>query len=309
MATLNTTLAEGTHQIVATYSGTNTGTEFGISTGKYDQRVDTATTNPASGSGAGPYAYCNTGPITTPGLGADAGAAAPYPSNIFVTNLPGTVDAVTVRLNGFSTKDQGDLLSLLVGPGGNNLDFFSLTGSNVSNAPSPFNLTFSDTASSYREGSSGNLTSAGTFKPTSYNTNITYPQCPPNAPSCASPPVGPPLASNPFTPTNKAATAGTAILGNANAAGVFGGTSSSTYNGNGTWSLYLNDGGPTGGGEASYLTGGWCVSLTENLPSVTVNKSHTGTVHAGPARCAVHGQHYQQRTRPHRRPDGRQRIR
>ena len=264
VATLNTTLAEGTHQIVATYSGTNTGTEFGISTGKYNQRVDTATTNPASGSGQGPYTYCNTGSITAPGLGADAGAASPYPSNIFVTNLPGTVEAVTVMLNGFSTKDQGDLLSLLVGPGGNNLDFFSLTGSNVSNAPSPFNLVFSDTASTrIAQGSSGNLTSAGTFQPSSYNTNITYPQCPPNASSCASPAVGPPLPSNPFTPTNKAATAGTAILGNTNAAGVFGGTTSSTYNGNGTWSLYLNDGGPTGGGEASFLTGGWCVNLTQ----------------------------------------------
>jgi Bacterial Ig-like domain (group 3)/FG-GAP-like repeat/FG-GAP repeat len=273
VATLNTTLAEGTHQIVATYSGTNTGTEFGISTGKYNQRVDTATTLPTSGTGAGPYTYCNTGGITVPGLGADAGAASPYPSNIFVKNLPGTVDAVTVQLTGFSTKDQGDLLSLLVGPGGNNLDFFSLTGSNVSNAPSPFNLTFSDTASSLV---TGNLSSAGTFKPTSFNTNITYPQCPPNATSCASPPVGPPLPSNPFTPTNKAATAGTAILGNMNAAGVFGGTTSSTYNGNGTWSLYLNDGGPTGGGEASFLTGGWCVSLTENLPTVTVSKSHSG---------------------------------
>ncbi len=282
VATLNVSLAEGTHQIVATYSGTNTGNEFGISTGQYDQRVDSATTIPASGSGPGPYTYCNTGPITTPGLGADAGAAAPYPSNIFVANLPGTVDAVTVQLTGFSTKDQGDLLSLLVGPGAKNLDFFSLTGSNVSNAPSPFNLTFSDTASSrIAQGSSGNLSSAGTFQPSSYNTNITYPQCPPNATSCASPPVGPPLPSNPFTPTNKAATAGTAILGNANAAGVFGGTSSSTYNGNGTWSLYLNDGGPTGGGEASFLTGGWCVSLTENLPSVAVTKSHTTTFTQG----------------------------
>ena len=37
-------LAEGTHQIVASYSGTDTGTEFGISTGTFDQRVDTATT-------------------------------------------------------------------------------------------------------------------------------------------------------------------------------------------------------------------------------------------------------------------------
>ena len=282
VATLGTTLTEGTHQIVATYSGTNTGTEFGISTGKYDQRVDTATTIPTAGSGSGPYTYCNSGPITTPGLGADAGAAAPYPSNIFVTNLPGTVNTTTVTLTGFSTKDQGDFLSLLVGPGGHNLDFFSLTGSNVSNAPAPFNLTFSDTASNLiPQGSSGNLSSPGTFKPTSYNTNITFPQCPPNAPSCASPPVGPPLPSNPFTPTNKAATAGTAILGDANAAGVFGGTGASTYNGNGTWSLYLNDGGPTGGGEASFLTGGWCVNLTENLPSVSVTKSHTATFTEG----------------------------
>ncbi len=281
-ATLNTTLAEGTHQIVATYSGTNTGTEFGISSANFDQRVNTATTNPTSGSGAGPYTYCNTGAITAPGLGADAGAAAPYPSNIFVTNFPGTVNATTVTLTGFSTKDQGDLLSLLVGPGGNNLDFFSLTGSNVSTAPSPFNLTFSDLAgSNIAQGSSGNLSSAGTFKPTSYNTSIKYPQCPPNAPNCASPPVGPPLASNPFTPTNKAATAGTAILGNASEAGVFGGTTSSTYNGNGTWSLYVDDGGPTGGGEASYLTGGWCVNLTSNLPTVSVTKSHTGTFTQG----------------------------
>ena len=278
VATLSASLTEGTHQIVATYSGTNTGTEFGISTGKYNQRIDTATSIPTSGSGAGPYTYCNTGSITAPGQGADAGAAAPYPSNIFVTNLPGTVNAVTVSLNGFSTKDQGDLLSLLVGPSGKNLDFFSLTGSNVSNYPSPFNVTFSDTASSRV---TSNLVSAGTFLPTSLNTNITYPQCPPNATSCGSPAVGPPLPSNPFTPTNKAATAGTAILGNANAAGVFGGTTSSTYNGNGTWSLYLNDGGPTGGGEASFLTGGWCVSLTANLPSVSVSKSHTATFTQG----------------------------
>ncbi|MBV8278843.1 MAG: Ig-like domain repeat protein, partial [Verrucomicrobia bacterium] len=281
VATLGTTLTEGTHEIVATYSGTNSGTEFGISSGHYDQRVDTATTIPSSGSGAGPYTYCNSGPITAPGLGADAGAASPYPSNIFVTNLPGTVKALTVTLNGFSTKDQGDLLNLLVGPRGNNLDFFSLTGSNVSSAPSPFNVTFDDTASSVV---TGNLTSSGTFRPTSNNagTNaVKYPQCPANAPNCASPPVGPPLPANPFTPTNIAAPAGSAILGNANAAGVFGGTSSSTYNGNGTWSLYMDDGGPTGGGEASFLTGGWCINLTENLPSVSVTKSHTGTFTQG----------------------------
>ncbi len=266
-ATLATSLGEGTHQIVASYSGTDTGTEFGISTGTFDQRVDTATTKPTSATGAGPYTFCNTGSITAPGLGNDSGPASPYPSNIFVSNLPGTVNAVTVSLDGFTTKDQGDLLSLLVGPGGNNLDFFSLTGSNVSNAPSPFNLTFSDTASSRV---TGNLVSAGTFLPTSNNTDIAYPQCPPNAPLCGIEAVGPPLASNPFTPTNKAATAGTSVLGNADEAGVFGGTTSSTYNGNGTWSLYLDDSGLTTGGEPINVNGGWCVSLTQNLPSISV---------------------------------------
>ena len=264
-ATLTTSLTEGTHQIIASYSGTDTGTEFGISTGAFDQRIDTATTKPTSTTGAGPYTFCNPGSITAPGLGNDSGPASPYPSNIFVTGLPGTVNAVTVTLNGFTTKDQGDLLSLLVGPGGNNLDFFSLTGSNVSTAPSPFNLTFSDGASSV----SGNLVSSGTFAPTSFNTNIAYPQCPPNAPLCGILGVGPPLASNPFTPTNKAATAGTSVLGNADEAGVFGGTASSIYNGNGTWSLYLDDGGPTAGGEPINVNNGWCVSLTQNLPSIS----------------------------------------
>jgi len=269
-ATISASLNEGTHQIVASYSGTDSGSpEFGISTGKIDVRVNKATSLPTSGSRAGPYTYCNAGSITAPGLGLDYGAAAPYPSNIFVTGLPGTVNAVTVTLDGFSTKDQGDLMSLLVGPGGNNLDFFSLTGTNVSQAPSPLNIVFSDTASNIiADNSSGNLTSSGSFKPTSYNTSIAYPQCPPNATDCGSENVGPPLASSPFTPTNKAATAGTSNLGNANAAGVFGGTNSSTYNGNGTWSLYVDDGGPTGDGEITNFSG-WCVNLTVNLPSIS----------------------------------------
>jgi Bacterial Ig-like domain (group 3)/FG-GAP-like repeat len=273
-ATLTKTLAEGTHHIVASYSGTSTGTEFGISSASFDQRVD----HPTAETGTAPYTYCNTGGVTVPGLGVDAGAAAPYPSNIFVTNLPGTVNTVTVSLDSFAIKDQNDILSLLVGPGGNNLDFFSETGSVGSVTPSPINLTFSDLAS-------GEVTAdpvpSGTYQPTSHNTSITYPQCPPNAtPDCASPPVGPPLPTSPFTPTHKAAPAGTALLGSANEAGVFGGTTVGTYNGNGTWSLYLYDGGPNGGGEVSTL-GGWCVNLTENLPALSVTKAHTNTFTQG----------------------------
>ena len=78
LATLITSLAEGTHQIVASYD--NSGSVFASSTGSFDQRVNTATTNPNFGSGAGPYTYCNTGPITAPAPGVEAGAASPYPS-------------------------------------------------------------------------------------------------------------------------------------------------------------------------------------------------------------------------------------
>jgi hypothetical protein len=277
-ATLSVSLTEGTHQIVAGYSGTSTGTVFGISSQAFDVRVNMATTS--SGSGAGPYAFCNSGPITAPGLNDDAGAAYPYPSNIQVSNLPGTVNSMSVRFNGFSTKDQGDLLSLLVGPGGNNLDFFSLTGSNVSTPPSPFNITFGDGGSSI----GGNLSTSGTFAPASYNSSITYPQCPPNAIDCGTENVGPPLGTHPtFTPTNKAASAGTAILGNASAAGVFGGTSSSTFNGNGTWSLYIDDGGPTGGGETTNINGGWCLNFSVNLPTISFSGPAASTFVQGGA--------------------------
>ncbi|HEY2858562.1 MAG TPA: Ig-like domain repeat protein [Terracidiphilus sp.] len=278
VATLsNVHLTEGTHQIIATYGGTNSGTVFGISTVKFDQRVD-ATTTPTSGSGAGPYVYCNTGAITAPGLLFDAGAAYPYPSNIFVTKMPGTVRATTLTLNQFSTKDQGDLMSLVVGPSpngnpwNNHLDFFSLTGTSVS-VPGVSNLTFSDAGANI---GSTNLESSGTFAPES-NETLTFPQCPPNASDCGSENVGPPLGTtSTFTPTNKASSAGTSILGNANAAGIFGGTGASTYNGNGTWSLYLDDGGPLGGGEATNLSSGWCVNLTINQPVVAPTAAHAG---------------------------------
>ncbi len=263
-ASLSAPLSEGTHQVVASYSGTSTGTEFGISSSKFDVRVNKTPT--VTGSGSGPYAYCNSGPITAPGGNDDAGAANPYPSNILVSDLPGTLEALTVTLNSFTTRDQGDLMSLLVGPGGNNLEFFSLTGSDVSTAPAPFNIVFADGGASI----GGNLLSSGTYAPASFNTSITYPQCPPNAIDCGTENVGPPLGTHPtFTPTNKAASAGTAILGNASAAGVFGGTSSSTYNGNGTWSLYVDDGGPTGGGETTNMNGGWCLNFSVNLPTIS----------------------------------------
>jgi hypothetical protein len=299
VATLaNVTLAERTHHIVASYSGTNTGTVFGISSGTFNIRFD----NPTSETGVAPYSYCNAGVINIPGLGADAGAAAPYPSNILVSNLPGTVRATTITLNQFSTNDQNDILSLLVGPGGNNFDFFSLSGATGPNTPTtfgPVTITFDDTASVNLINRDANP--SGSYKPTSLNTSTTYPACPPNAQDCASPAVGPPLPAANFTPTNKATSAGTAIFGNAATAGVFGGTGASTYNGNGTWSLYLNDA-VHGAGRTSSIAGGWCVNLTQNLPDISVTSlthspstftrgqagSFTATVHnAGPGSTGI----------------------
>jgi len=274
IATLTTTLGEGTHEIVATYGGIDTGTEFGVSSGSFDLRVNYGTTNPTSGSGAGPYTYCNAGGLTVPGLNNNVGAAEPYPSNIFVTNLPGTVDAVTVSMDTFKIKDQNDLMSLLVGPGNNNLDFFSLTGTKGSDTPTTINMTFSDAAG-------GPVTAdpvtTGTYKPTSYNTTIAYPQCPTNATLCETEDVGPPLPTSiasPNLPSHRA------DPGQGTFADAFGGSSNSTYNGNGTWSLYLDDGGPNGGGEVTTL-GSWCVNFTENQPTVSLNTSPSSPITQG----------------------------
>jgi len=281
-AAVTASLAEGTHQVVASYSGTSSGSpEFGISSGTIDLRVDTATT--ASGTGAGPYTFCNPGTILAPATNYDYGPALPYPSNIFVAGLPGTVKATSVTLNDFTTRDQGDLMSLLVGPGGSNdqynLDFFSLTGSNVGTAPAAFNLTFQDSGAAITT----NLTGGGPYEPSSKNTTpIKYPQCAQNASLCGTQNVGPRLgSSSTFTPSNEATSAGSAIFGDATHAGVFGGDTSSTYNGNGTWSLYIDDGGTTGEGEDTSITGGWCVNLTVNLPSIGFNGQSPSTFTQG----------------------------
>ena len=263
-------LPEGTHHIVAQFSGTNTGTIFGVSNGTFDLKVDKLTTE----SGSQPYVFCNAGGFTVPGFGADFGAGNPYPSNIFVNLLPGTVKGLTVTVNGFSTFDENNLAALLVGPGGKNLDFFSFSGADTCGGEchdkvGPVNVTLDDTATATLLHQDA---TTGSFKPISQNSGgnlFAYPACPLNDPTCTTTNVGPPLSPNPFTPTNKAAPAGTAILGNANAAGVFGGTTASTYDANGTWGLYF-DYTPTGVGGSLTSATSWCLNFTQNLPDISL---------------------------------------
>ena len=48
----------------------------------------------------------------------DNGPAAPYPSNIMVSGMPGAVTKVTVKLNSITHGNPADIEILLVGPGG-----------------------------------------------------------------------------------------------------------------------------------------------------------------------------------------------
>ncbi|HET8971392.1 MAG TPA: Ig-like domain-containing protein, partial [Candidatus Nanopelagicales bacterium] len=124
-------LAEGSHQIVATYGGA---TGFLASNGSLAQRVD----NPTVATG---NTFCNTGTVTPPMVG----TAQPYPSHILVSGLSGEVSKVTATLKGVSHSAPIDLDIMLAGPtASKNLLLMSDAGGQdpVGNA----DLTFDDDA-------------------------------------------------------------------------------------------------------------------------------------------------------------------
>jgi hypothetical protein len=260
VATISTTsLPEGDHTIEALYhDSTDT---FNDSFSTVSVRVDAATATPTLSSNT--WSYCNNSGITIPAgvvSANDFGPAAPNPSNIFVTNLYGTVSSVTLTLNNLRTTDGGnDLESLLVGPNGSSvpgsaqtLDFFSLVGNE--NAFGPETITFADSFSAL----GCSLTSAA----------------PPaqDAPtSCGATSY---TASNFYTlpsPIQHAGTQGGFTFNTGTLTGTGGGVYTNAIP-NGTWSLYFDQTlHSTGDGVSS-----WCVNFIENAPSVGAVKSHTG---------------------------------
>jgi len=237
-------LAEGDHQITATYSGDSADN---LSAGSMWQRVDDASTISA-GSG-GTINFCNSGPVSA--AQAVTGQFTPNPSNIFVSNLPGTVSAVTLTLNNLNVGGAIDQTeSLLKAPTGAALDFFSNTGSE-STLVGLGNYTFSDGAGS----TLGQSTlSPGTYKPTAYQ-NSSH-------------------STDSFTSSSS---------GFYNAPGSFGYAAphgSSTFANtfgtaipNGTWSLFFNQ---VAGELPISVANGWCLNFTENPVTVQVNESHSG---------------------------------
>ena len=225
---------EGSRNVTATYSGT---VNFQTSNGFVTQTVNNHTV--VTGN-----QFCNQGAITVPST---AGAATPYPSNIFVTGLSGSVGAVTVQLNGISSSDIAQTDLLLVGPTGAAIVPFAAVGDG--STISDVNVTLDDTASSLIPG--GSPLTSGTYKPTSItgSTTLVFP-----APAPA------------ITAANYAATDGAATL-----TSEFVGTAP-----NGTWALYAID---NAGNGAASIGGGWCVNITPATAAVTVTKSVTS---AGP---------------------------
>jgi subtilisin-like proprotein convertase family protein len=106
------------------------------------------------------------------------GAGNPYPSNIAVSGLTGTVTNVTVTLNNLTSTFPDDTDVLLVAPNGNNLILMSDTGGSddITNTT----LTFDDAAATTLPDATKLLT--GAFKPTNVGTGDTFP-APAPAPS------------------------------------------------------------------------------------------------------------------------------
>jgi|HubBroStandDraft_1064217.scaffolds.fasta_scaffold00113_18 predicted outer membrane repeat protein len=216
---------EGSQNITATYNGT---VNFQTSNGFITQTVNNHTV--VNGN-----QFCNQGPITIPST---AGAATPYPSNIFVTDLSGNVGAVTVNLNNISSSNIQQTDFLLVGPTGAEIIPFASVGDG--SAVSGVNITLDDTASGLIP--VGSPLTTGSYKPTSItgSTSLVFPAPAPTV-----------------VAADYAATDGAATL-----TSQFGGTSP-----NGTWALYATD---NSGNGASTIGSGWCVNITPAVaPAIT----------------------------------------
>ena len=120
---------EGAHDLEATYSGgTSGGTTFITSAGTLTQTVNDHTT--VSGD-----TFSNTGPVGIPDTGSPPGKAVPYPSDIFVSGLTGTISDVKATLSGLTYPYSQDLEVLLVGPAGGSEVLMSDVGPTTSPQP------------------------------------------------------------------------------------------------------------------------------------------------------------------------------
>jgi subtilisin-like proprotein convertase family protein len=120
--------------------------------------------------------------LDTPRIGGIA-PSSPYPSNITVAGVVGTVSKVTAKLKGLSHTFPSDVDILLVGPGGQKLLLMSDVGGGTDAVNTT--ITFDDAATPI-----GATIISGTFRPTNSGTGDTFP-----APAPAGPHADPQLLS------------------------------------------------------------------------------------------------------------------
>jgi hypothetical protein len=264
VATFTTSsLTEGDHTITASYSGTASDNSSFSSV--LNQRINTATT--ATQVSATQWQYCDPGAIQIL-QGTDAGPLTPNPSNIFVTNLPGTYQSVGVQLTNFSVGNVGNLdalASLVEGPTGTALDFFSDTtqGSNGNGEATLGNYIFDDGASAPVSG--GNVSiSPGAYLPTAYESFLSAPDVFTSSASG----FYPAPSSFSYAPTNPLGTSQTF-------ADVF----PTSINPDGTWSLFFSSGFAN---KTFGAANGWCVDLNVTPPVIAApTLAHVGNFSQG----------------------------
>jgi len=179
---------------------------------------------------SGPTTFSNNTAVTIP----TAGAGVPYPSNITVSGLSGTISNVTVTLKNLSHTFPEDVGMLLVGPGGQK--FVVLDGVIGGSPWSNITYTLSDAAAGVIPKPGTPV--SGTFKPSCYFNGDVFP------------------APAPPGTNQQPAPAGTATF-----ASVFNGA-----NPNGTWSLYIFD---FAAGDGGTMAGGWDLSITTATSNCT----------------------------------------
>ena len=258
----SSTLSEGDHQITASYGGTESDN---ASYGSLWQRLDDATTVTAVNSNT--WKFCNTGQVELPAYA--SGPFTPNPSNIFVTNLPGTLNSMSLTLNSFSLPAVAVALteSLIEGPTGAALDFFSNTGGSGEEVATLGTYVFADGNSSVPDSDTniGPASSGGTisYEPTAYaffgggpDTFVSSSSGFYNVPGSfySAQPIGSPAYT--FNTGTHNAFEGAIPVG--------------------TWSLFFDH---RNGGEASAsgAAGGWCLNFTENPATVTATTEGTDT--------------------------------
>ena len=208
--------------ITATFALEDDGVSLG--TVSFTIRVGATLTTITNGS--------NAAAITIPGTGTGAATGAPanpYPSQVNIAGVAGTVTKVAVSVTGFSHTFPSDVDMLLVGPTGQKFIVMSDAGGGTDAVN--LNITFEDTAATVLPAT---LVS-GSFRPTNIGTGDLFP------------------APAPAAPYQSPATGGTATF-----ASVFNG-----LNPNGTWSLYVVD---DAGIDSGSISGGWSLSITTADP-------------------------------------------